>query len=592
MRFWVFLLAINLFCAPVWAQKEHLAENYFEQGDYKKALTLYQRLVQEQPRQPKYVLGLVSTYQQLSQFNQAENLLKARLNELRIYPLYYVALANNFNIQRQVDSAQVYINKALDYAFEQPNYTISIGKALTDLSLLEPAKTLYLGVMQRHPDKDYNLQLARVYGELGELQPMFETYLNLMESTPRFIPSIQRYLETYITDDPLNPANVQLKTALLTRLSERPDPLYNRLLSWLFAQQKEYAKAFIQQKAIYMRSPGDLNGIKQLGYAALNDREDLIAKTIFGYVLSTAADPRERLSAHLEILRLERRLGQRPIQEIELAYQGLITDYQALDQTQLILDYADFLAFDQEQSQRAIALLSQAAEASQKSYAEGRLRLLLGDILVFTEQYNEALVNYALVQSVLKDDDLAQEAKFKEAQTSYFRGDFEWAQTQLKVLKSSTAQKMANDAIALHVLINENTLEDSTQTALKKFAAAQLLMHQKKYSQAIAALQVLQKEVETDRLADDILHNLGQLYLWTKAPTSAQEQWKTLIEQYPESVYVDDALYALSQLMLTEFNKPEEAKVYLEEIIFNHADSIYFIQAQKQYRTLRGDQIN
>jgi tetratricopeptide (TPR) repeat protein len=592
MRFWVFLLAINLFYAPCWAQKEHLAENYFEQGDYEKALKLYQRLVQEQPRQPKYVLGLVSTYQQLSQFSQGENLLKARLNEPRIYPLYYVALANNFNIQRQVDSAQVYINKALDYAFEQPNYTISIGKALTDLSLLEPAKTLYLGVMQQHPDKDYNLQLARVYGELGQLQPMFETYLNLMESTPRFIPSIQRYLETYITDDPLNAGNVQLKTALLTRLSERPDPLYNRLLSWLFAQQKEYAKAFIQEKAIYMRSPGDLNGIKQLGYAALNDREDLIAKTIFGYVLSTAADPRERLSAHLEILRVERRLAQRPTQEIELTYQGLITDYQAIDQTQLILDYADFLAFDQEQSQRAIALLSQAADQSQKSYAEGRLRLLLGDILVFTEQYNEALVNYALVQSVLKDDDLAQEAKFKEAQTSYFRGDFEWAQTQLKVLKSSTAQKMANDAIALHVLINENTLEDSTQTGLKKFAAAQLLIHQKKYSQAIAALQVLQKEEQTDRLADDILHNLGQLYLWTKAPTSAQEQWKTLIEQYPESVYVDDALYALSQLMLDDFNKPEEAKVYLEEIIFNHADSIYFIQAQKQYRTLRGDQIN
>jgi tetratricopeptide (TPR) repeat protein len=592
MRFWVFLLAINLFYAPCWAQKEHLAENYFEQGDYEKALKLYQRLVQEQPRQPKYVLGLVSTYQQLSQFSQGENLLKARLNEPRIYPLYYVALANNFNIQRQVDSAQVYINKALDYAFEQPNYTISIGKALTDLSLLEPAKTLYLGVMQRHPEKDYNLQLARVYGELGELQPMFETYLNLMESTPRFIPSIQRYLETYITDDPLNAGNVQLKTALLTRLSERPDPLYNRLLSWLFAQQKEYAKAFIQEKAIYMRSPGDLNGIKQLGYAALNDREDLIAKTIFGYVLSTAADPRERLSAHLEILRVERRLGQRTTQEIELTYQGLITDYQAIDQTQLILDYADFLAFDQEQSQRAIALLNQAADQSQKSYAEGRLRLLLGDILVFTEQYNEALVNYALVQSVLKDDDLAQEAKFKEAQTSYFRGDFEWAQTQLKVLKSSTAQKMANDAIALHVLINENTLEDSTQTGLKKFAAAQLLIHQKKYSQAIAALQVLQKEEQTDRLADDILHNLGQLYLWTKAPTSAKEQWKTLIEQYPESVYVDDALYALSQLMLDDFNKPEEAKVYLEEIIFNHADSIYFIQAQKQYRTLRGDQIN
>ena len=168
MRLWVFILAIGFFCAPIWAQKDYLAENYFDQGDYEKALTLYQRLVEEQPRQPKFVLGLVNTYQQLSMFAPAENLLKARLREPRIYPLYYIALANNFNIQRQADSAQVYIDKALAYAIEQPNYTISIGKALTDLSLLEPAKTLYQGAMQQHPDKDYNLQLARVYGELGD----------------------------------------------------------------------------------------------------------------------------------------------------------------------------------------------------------------------------------------------------------------------------------------------------------------------------------------------------------------------------------------------------------------------------------------
>ena len=592
MRFWVYFLPIMLLCSPAWAQKEHLAENYFEQGAYDKALSLYQRLVEEQPRQPKYVLGLVSTYQQLSKFDQAENLLKSRLLEPRIFPLYYIALANNFNMQRQVDSAQIYIDKALNYTFEQPNYTVSMGKALTDLSLLNAAKSLYQGVMQRYPEKDFNLQLARVYGELGELEPMFETYLTLMESTPRFIPSIQRYLETYITEDPSNPGNIQLKTALIKRLAQQQEPLYNILLSWLFGQQKEYGKAFIQEKAIFMRNPGDLTGIKQLGYAALNDEQPGMAKTIFSFVLETAVDPRERLAAHLEILRLDRSMKQRPAQEIEMNYTELIQQYQAFDLTQLNLDYADFLAFDLDRSQEAIALLNKAADRAEKSYAEGRLRLLLGDILVFNEQYNEALVNYALVQSVLKDDDLAQEAKFKEAQTSYFRGDFEWAQTQLKVLKSSTAQKMSNDAIALHVLINENTLEDSTQIALKKFAGAQLLMHQKKYSSAIEAFKTLQAEEQIDRLADDILHNLGTLYQLTKAPEWAKVQWETLINEYPDSVYIDDALFALSQLMLSEFMAPEEAKTYLEEIIFNHADSIYFIDAQKQYRKLRGDQIN
>ncbi|MBL6607856.1 MAG: tetratricopeptide repeat protein [Flavobacteriaceae bacterium] len=592
MRFWAYILPIMLFCAPIWAQKEALAENYFEQGAYDKALSLYQRLVEEQPRQPKYVLGLVNTYQELSQFDEAENLLKSRLREPRIYPLYYIALANNFNRQRQIDSAQFYIDKALDYTFEQPNYTVSMGKALTDLSLLGAAKILYQGVMQRYPEKDFNLQLARVYGELGALEPMFETYLTLMESTPRFIPSIQRYLETYITEDPLNPGNIELKTALIKRLSQGQEPLYNSLLSWLFAQQKEYGKAFIQEKAIFMRSPGDLTGIKQLGYAALNDQQPIMAKTIFSFVLETAVDPRERLAAHLEILRLDRSMKQRPAQEIELRYTELIQQYRAFDLTQLNLDYAHFLAFDLDQSQKAIDLLDRAAERAEKSYAEGRLRLLLGDILVFNGQYNQALVNYALVQSVLKDDDLAQEAKFKEAQTSYFRGDFEWAQTQLKVLKSSTAQKMSNDAIALHVLINENTLEDSTQIALKKFAGAQLLMHQKKYSSAIEALNTLQLQEPMDRLADDILHNLGSLYRLTQAPELAKVQWETLIREYPDSVYIDDALFALSELMLLEFKAPEQAQNYLEEIIFNHADSIYFIDAQKQYRKLRGDQIN
>ena len=591
MRIWVCCLVISLISATSWAQKDRLAENYFQQGEYQKALGLYQRLVKEQPRQPKYVLGLMRTYQQLSQFSEAENLLKARLNGPRVYPLYYVALADNFNRQRQIDSAQVYIDKAIDYAFDQPNYTISIGKSLTDLSLLHSAKVLYQGVMQRHPDKNYNLQLARVYGELGELESMFDTYLSLMETTPRFIPSIRRYLETYITEDRQNQGNILLKKALITRLSERPDSLYNTLLSWLFTRQREYNKAFIQEKALYLRG-GDLSNLRQLGQTALNNQELPIAKTIFSYILSSAADPRIQLSAQLEILRLDRRLGGRSLEEIEQIYTKLIQEYQPFDQTQLILDYADFLAYDKVQSAAAIALLNKTANQSQKPYSEGQLRMLLGDLLVFDGQYNDALVNYALVQSILKDDDLAQEAKFKEAQTSYFRGDFKWAQTQLKILKSSTAQKMSNDAIALHVLINENTVDEEAEQALKDFAAAQLLAYQNKYTEAITALETMQNQSQSNRLADDVHHSLAQLFRRTQAPDLAQEQWKLLLRDYPDSVYVDDALYALADLMSSEFNNPPQAKVFLEEIIFNHADSIYFIEAQKQYRALRGDPIN
>ena len=38
--------------------------------------------------------------------------------------------------------------------------------------------------------------------------------------------------------------------------------------------------------------------------------------------------------------------------------------------------------------------------------------------------------------------------------------------------------------------------------------------------------------------------------------------------------------------------QPEKAKVLYEQIIFNHEDSIYFVEARKKYRVLRGDAIN
>ena len=584
---------ISVLChVPLRAQKAALAENYFDQGQYDKALIIYQRLVENQPRQPKYVLGLVKTYQQLSQFSEAERLLKSRLGETRVYPLYYIALGYNFNKQRLVDSAQRYIDRGVQFAFQQPNYTISIGKALTDLSLLNDAKNLYTGVMERHRDKDYRLQLARVYGELGDLAPMFETYLSLMETTPRFIPSIKRYLETYVTTDKDNSRNVLLKNALLNRLSQNQDPLYNDLLSWLFVQQREYAKAFIQQKAIYLRLGNNLQSLRNLAHAAHLDQQAAMAKTIYEYVLSVAADPRIQLSVSLEILSIERASAILSMDQIDSAYQKLVDDFPQLDQTQLILDYSEFLAFELGASQRAISQLNQAAETATKPFSQGRFRLLLGDILVFNERYNEALVNYALVQSALKNDDLAQAAKFKEAQTSYFRGDFDWAQTQLKILKSSTSQKMANDAIALHVLINENTLEDTTQLALKKYAAAELLIHQKQYKKAVTALQELQNDPKLDRLADDVLHTLGQTSLAIGQTDAAKNYWQNLIDNYPESVHLDDALFELAALMIQVYNDPQTAKTYLENIIFNHPDSIYFVAAQNQYRQLRGDQIN
>ena len=218
--------------------------------------------------------------------------------------------------------------------------------------------------------------------------------------------------------------------------------------------------------------------------------------------------------------------------------------------------------------------------------------MVLGDILVFDQKFNEALILFSQVQKRLKNDVLGQEARFKVAQTSFYKSDFDWALTQLKVLRGSTSQLIANDAMQLSLLIADNTFEDSTQTALKKYARADLLAYQNKTDEAISRLERILEEHKGEQIEDEAMFKLGELYAEKKQYDLAELNLRRVTEFYPTGILSDDAHFALGELYRKEFNDPERAKVHYEKIIYEFQDSYYFPQAQKQFRILRGDIVN
>ena len=72
----------------------------------------------------------------------------------------------------------------------------------------------------------------------------------------------------------------------------------------------------------------------------------------------------------------------------------------------------------------------------------------------------------------------------------------------------------------------------------------------------------------------------------------AETNYNAIISNYREDILADDALYMLAELYSNHLDQPEKAKDLYEQIIFNHADSIYFVESRKKYRVLRGDAIN
>ena len=594
MRTVIFILFFIVTVTSSYAQNEALAKNYFEQGEYEKALAIYDKLYDKNPNRLDFFIALVEVNQQLENFTISEKLLQEKLNNRIVNPQLYIELGYNYSLQQKDSLARVNYDKAIDYTVENPNYSYTVGKAFSKYSLLEYAIATYEKAMENESSRDYNIQLARIYGEQGKLEKMFSSYINLIEKTPTYKASAKRNFSDFIKEDPTAEANTVLRKELLKRLQSNPDVLYNDLLSWLFIQQKEFKKAFTQEKAIYKRTGEDLSGIANLVLITIAEEDYENATDAVNFIIENSYTPEAKLQGHQYLMKIALKTASKEnYPEVEKKFEAILNEFGYGSQTYAIqVDYNHFLAFNAEKKEIAISNLKTLLKDRLTSFQEARVKMELADILVFDEKFNEALIYYSQIQKKVKNDVLAQEARFKVSKTSYYKGDFEWAQIQLDVLRKSASQLIANDAMELSLMIRDNSLEDSTQTALKKFARADLLALQNKDTEAIEKLDDILTNHKGEKIEDEALLKQAGLYEKTEQLEKAEANYDKLIELYPDEIVADDAYFKLAKLYEDKLAQPEKAKELYEQIIYNFADSIYFVEARKRFRALRGDAIN
>ena len=577
------------------AQDDFLAKQYFNDGDFDKAVVFYEKLVDKNPRRTDYSEGLIACYQQLERYKDAEEFLLEKIKQGNTYPILLIELGYNHALQNAPEEASEYYEQALMRIGDNPNLGYSIALRFQKYSLLDYALKAYSKAMELNPKLDYNYQMARIYGEQGDIDKMYDAYLNLLINGKTSKSNVLRSLDDFVSSDPENENNIKLKKILLKHAQQDPDLLWNDLLSWLFVQQKEYNSAFRQEKAIFKRMEGGtIQRLVNLGELALNDNENEIAKSIFEYISEKSLDEVTRLNAQLNLIDIQLLdENKKTVSEIDALFKSLIETHGYKSQTlQLQIAYANYLTFKMDRPEPAIEILKRCLDLPLNARGKAYVKLALGDILVFDKKFNQALIYFSQVQKSLKNDVLGQNARFKVAQTSFYKGDFDWALTQLKVLRSSTSQLIANDAMQLSLLIADNSLEDSTQTALKKYARADLLAYQKKTQDAIDVLDDILQNHKGEKIEDEALLKQGELLTLIKDYEAAIFNYQKITEFYANDILADDAYFALGELYRNVLNEPQKAKEQYEKIIYNYQDSYYFPQARKNFRMLRGDSIN
>ncbi len=577
------------------AQDDFLAQQYFNDGDFEKAVIFYEKLAEKNPRRTDYIEGLVSCYQQLERYQEAEEFLLRQLSNKNAYPTFYIELGYNYTLQDVSEKATQYYERALTKIDENPNYGYAIGLRFQKYALLDYASKAFLKAMQLNPQLDYNFQLARIFGEQGEIEKMYLAYLRLISEGKVSKSRVLRNIDDFINGDMENENNILLKKTLLQNAQKNPDPLWNELLSWLFVRQKQYGNAFRQEKAIYKRTDGaTIQRLQALSITALENEDKATASEVYEFIIENTFDEVTKLNAQLDLIEIETSdAGEKKLIGIQKQYEELIAAHGYENQTvQLQVDYANFLTFKLNNPDQAIAILKKSLKLPLNVRGKAFVKMALADILVFDKKFNEALIYYSQIQKKLKNDVMGQNARYKVAQTSFYKGDFDWALTQLKVLRGSTSQLIANDAMQLSLLISDNSLEDSTQTALKKYAHADLLAYQNKDLEAMEILDDILQNHKGEKIEDEALLRHGKLLEKQKDYKTAEFNYKKITEFYAHDILADDAHFALGELYRIRVNQPEKAMAHYEKIIYDYQDSYYFPQARRHFRRLRGDAIN
>ena len=194
---------------------------------------------------------------------------------------------------------------------------------------------------------------------------------------------------------------------------------------------------------------------------------------------------------------------------------------------------------------------------------------------------------YSQVEKSMKNEPIAHEARYKNAQLRYFIGEFEWANNVLEILKAATSKLVANDAMTLSLTISDNLEYDTI--ALKRLAKADYYIYQRKYELANQMLDSVVAYNPNEVSLPNVFYRKAKLAMNNGDFVLADSLYRRVYEGYADSYIADEALIEDAQILENQLNRKEDAMECYSQLFDYYTASVYVAQARKSYRRLRDE---
>ncbi len=578
-------------------QEMQLAEEYTRQNELDKARDIYRKLIKDERAialvQKKYVQLL----QTLQAWEEAEKFLKKQIRTFSDEPIYkaeYVVILDQAN--RKSESEKIRSRLSEDVKGD-PQWVHAVAQYFVEAHHLEWSIQLYQNARNAASNKsDYAFQLAQLYKITGEVERMLDEYVSVAVENKDNLPLIQNLMQ----DDLEKPEDFdKLEKVLLTKLQKEPNQLiYNDLLVWFYMQQKDFHRAFVQARAIDRRLKQEGTKIMEIGQVSLQNKDYKAAMEIFEYFIKEYPQSQNYMLARRYLINAKEEVVKNTFPMQKSSIRSLVGDYQALLQevgktprtVEAMRSVARLYGFYLNEKDSAIVILKEAIQLGRADHRfVNQSKLDLGDIYLLKNEPWEATLIYSQVEKDEQDSPLGYEAKLRNAKLAYYKNDFQLAQEHLDILKLATSREIANDAMDLSILIQDNTAMDSTGAAMRDYAKVELLLFQNRDEEAVTLLDSMLVRYPAHSLSDEVLWQQAQLFIKQGRNEEAAKKLQTIEQNYGYDILSDDAAFTLALLKEEKLGKKEEALELYKNFLVKYPGSIFVVEARKRYRILRGD---
>ncbi len=578
---------------------DQLAFQYYQNKQFDKAIAYYEKLFPKNPSPANYQYYLDCLIQ-TKDYKTAEKVIRKEMKQQPNNLILLVDQGMLFKLEGDEKKTKEAFSNAVHKLTADREQILDLGKAFMDAKEYDYALDSYnQGKKLLGNSYPFVSEIGAVYKAQGNTTAMVDSYLETLLLSPAYIQYVQDALQLSVGTYADAAQNNVVKTELLKYIQRYPDKdVYSELLIWMLEQLKDYPNALVQVKALDRRK--NEGGFRLMTFAStcINAGAYDPAIQAYQYVIDRGPKGENYTDAKMNQLSVmyQKLVGggiytHDELVSLENKYTQTLAELgKSAGSISLMQQLAHLQGFYLHTDSSAIELMQEAVTMPGVSpLTQARCRLELADLMLADGQTWEASLLYSKVEHDFKEEPIGDEAKFKNAKVYYYTGNFRWTKAQLDILKSATTKLIANDAMALALVVADNTVDSAKQPALLLFAHVELLDFQNYDDSVSILLDSVFNISGTTTLKEEVLLMRASLAEKKGDHQKALGFYSDELTVYPDGMLADKALYLSAKLEDDKLHDQKKAAELYKQLILKYPGSFYIEQTRERYRQLVKD---